>query len=338
MKAALLKPDGTLSVATVPDPAPEDGEVLLRVRDCGICGSDLHVARTPDRLPPDTIMGHEFAGEIAALGKGVEGWRVGERVIAMPLMACGTCRACVSGDEMRCPDLRGIGLGQLPGAYAEYVRAHPASMFRIPDHVSFRAAALVEPLAVGLRGVRRARTQEGAACIIIGAGPIGLVTVIWARRLGARAIVVSEIADGRAGLALRFGADRVVNPNHTDPSTTLRELVARDPDVVYECVGLKGTLNTAFSLAGPRGEIIVLGVCTEPDEVFPLFGILKELEVRFVLGYSRAEFEQALQGLADGTINADPLITDVVGIDALPSAFASLYRPSQEAKVLLEFA
>lgn len=338
MQAAVLKADGSLVVESVPAPHPEPGEVVLRVRDCGICGSDLHAAAHPWQLPPDSIMGHEFSGEVAELGSGVTGWREGERVVSLPYASCGTCPACVAGDSMRCPSLRGIGLGQLPGAYAEFVRADPKNLLRIPDGVSFRTAALVEPLAVGLRGVRRSRLAPGGSCVIMGAGPIGLVTLLWARQQGAATVVVSEMAAGRAQLAQRLGAAAVVNPSDGDPAAVLKERSGAEAALIFECVGVKGTLNAALTMAGTRGEVIVLGVCTDMDEIFPLAAILKELEVKFILGYTPEEFAMALGALADGSIDVQPLITDVIDLAELPATFQRLTRPSTQAKVLLEFA
>ena len=176
-------------MADLPVPEPGPGEVLVKTLACGICGSDLHAAKFGFKMPPGTIMGHEFAGEIAALGAGVDGWRLGEPAVSLPYMACGTCAHCRAGDAMRCPAFRGIGLGQLPGAYAEYVRVHPGSLLRIPDGVDFRTAALVEPLAVALHGVRLAPVGQGTPCLVMGGGPIGLTTVLWCRTLGAIAVV-----------------------------------------------------------------------------------------------------------------------------------------------------
>jgi (R,R)-butanediol dehydrogenase/meso-butanediol dehydrogenase/diacetyl reductase len=338
MRAVLLKEPGVLKLESVPDAEAQPGEILLRVRDCGICGSDLHAAKFGIGMPADSIMGHEFAGEIAALGEGVEGWRVGERVVSLPYMACGECDPCRRGDGLHCGTMQTIGIGMLPGAYAELVRVHPASLLRLPAEVSFRQAALVEPLAVGLHGVRLANVGPETTCVVMGAGPIGAVTILWARHAGARAIVASDPSPGRRALATRLGAHAAVDPNASDPAAALRTLASVDPAVVFECVGVKGTINAAMLLAGLRARIVVLGVCAETDEIFPLIGITKELALAFALAYSRDEFAEALEALRTGTIDAAPLVTDVIDLADVPDAFRALERPRTQCKVLIEFA
>jgi len=337
MRAVVLKEPGVLRLESVPDAKAEPGEILLRVRDCGICGSDLHAAKFGLGMPADSIMGHEFAGEIEALGAGVEDWRVGERVVSLPYMSCGACEACRRGDGLRCGTMQSIGLGMLPGAYAELVRVHPASLLRVPDSVGFRAAALVEPLSVGLHGVRLGKVGPETACVVMGAGPIGAVTILWARHAGTRAIVASDPSPGRRDLATRLGAHSVVDPNATDPAAALQALAGVDPEVVFECVGVKGTINSAMLLAGVRGRVVVLGLCVETDEIFPMIGITKELEVAFALAYSRDEFAEALEALRTGTIDVAPLVTDIIDLADVPEAFRALERPSTQCKVLIEF-
>jgi (R,R)-butanediol dehydrogenase/meso-butanediol dehydrogenase/diacetyl reductase len=338
MRAVVLKEPGVLKLESVPDATPAPGEILLRVRDCGICGSDLHAAKFGIGMPPDSIMGHEFAGEIAALGDGVEDWKIGERVVSLPYMSCGTCEACRRGDGLRCGTMQSIGLGMLPGAYAELVRVHPGSCLRVPDAVGFREAALVEPLAVGLHGVRLGNVGPETACVVMGAGPIGAVTILWARHAGARAVVASDPSPGRRALATRLGAHAVVDPNASDPAAALQALAGVDPAVVFECVGVKGTINAAMLLAGVRGRVVVLGVCAETDEIFPMIGITKELELAFALAYSRAEFAEALEVLRSGAIDVAPLVTDVIDLADVPEAFRALERPRTQCKVLIEFA
>jgi (R,R)-butanediol dehydrogenase/meso-butanediol dehydrogenase/diacetyl reductase len=337
MRAVVFKEPGVLTVESVPDAVAQPGEILMQVRNCGICGSDLHAAKFGIGMPADTIMGHEFAGEIAALGDGVEGWRVGERVVSLPYMSCGICDACQRGDGLRCGTMQSIGLGALPGAYAELVRVHPASLLRVPENVTMREAALVEPLAVGLHGVRLGPVGPDTACVVMGAGPIGAVTVLWARHHRARAVVASDPSAGRRALATRLGAHVVVDPTATDPGAALQKLAGVDPQVVFECVGVKGTINAAMLLAGTRGRIIILGVCAETDEIFPLVGITKEIELAFALAYSRDEFAEALEALRTGAIDVAPLVTDVIDLADVPDAFRALERPSTQCKVLIEF-
>jgi (R,R)-butanediol dehydrogenase / meso-butanediol dehydrogenase / diacetyl reductase len=238
---------------------------------------------------------------------------------------------------MRCAQIRGIGLGQLPGAYAEYVLCGAGSLLKLPDNVSSREGALVEPLSVGLHGVNRAGLKRGAACVVMGAGPIGLATLIWCRAKGAHSIVVSEISPGRVELARRLGATAVVNPNSESPAAKVKELCGREPEIVFECIGVKGTLQSAISMVATGGRVEVLGVCMEPDEIAPLSCVLKEITIDFALGYSRAEFAETIDELSTGRIDAKPLVTDVISVDQVPAMFETLRKPTTQAKVLVEF-
>jgi (R,R)-butanediol dehydrogenase/meso-butanediol dehydrogenase/diacetyl reductase len=336
MRAVLLKEPGDLRVESVADPSPEADEIVLRVRNCGICGSDLHAAKYGLQMPPDAILGHEFAGEIVALGSRVAGWNVGERVVSLPYMSCGECPACRRGDGILCPALRGIGLRQLPGAFAEYVRVHPGSLLRIPPEIDFRTAAMVEPLAVGLHGLRHSGLGPERNCLILGAGPVGLVSLLWARDVGVQDVVVSELAAGRRAMAERLGGI-AVDPTSGDPAAVVRERTGREPEVIVECIGARGVLSNAMMLAGIRGRIVVLGVCVEPDEILPITGILKELEVKFALGYSKQEFADALEALRSGRIDVGPLVTDVIDLERVPENFHALATPTTQCKVLIEF-
>ncbi len=332
MKAAVLRTGGTLAITDVAEPIPGPGELVLAVRACGICGSDLHAAHA---MAPGTIFGHEFSGEVAAVGDGVAGWSVGERAVSLPFFCCGRCPRCMAGDGILCAEMRGIGVGPIPGAYAERVRVQPANTLRIPQHVTDREAALVEPLAVGLHGVRRSGLRAGETCVVLGAGPIGIATQLWALELGAR-VVVADPSPGRRAIAERLGANAAVDPGRDAPEDVARETFGSAPAVVFECVGVRGLIQSAMSLAPIRGRIVVLGVCLETDEIFPLQGVLKELSLDFVLGYGRGEFAEALDAVASRRIDPLAMVTDVVPLDALPSAFAALATPSTECKVQVE--
>jgi (R,R)-butanediol dehydrogenase / meso-butanediol dehydrogenase / diacetyl reductase len=336
MKAAAFHAINEMTLLDAPEPRPGADEVILKVHNCGICGSDLHLVQH-GLARQGTIMGHEFSGEIAELGAGVRDFRIGERVTALPYISCGACDHCLTGDAMHCPGMRGLGLGHLPGAYAEYVMCGVRSLLRLPDHVSSREGALVEPLAVGLHGVNRAVITPGIGCVVMGAGPIGLATLLWCRARGAGAVVVSEIAPGRAELAMKLGATAVVNPHDESPSDKVRELTGDEPALVFECIGVKSTLMEAVKHVGRHGQVVVIGVCLETDTIMPLSCISKEVRMDFAMAYTRAEFQVTVDALSSGLIDPKPMITDVIALDQIPSMFEALRKPGSQAKVMVEF-
>jgi (R,R)-butanediol dehydrogenase/meso-butanediol dehydrogenase/diacetyl reductase len=211
------------------------------------------------------------------------------------------------------------------------------SLFKLPDNVSSQLGALVEPLAVGLHGVNRSGLGPGAACVVMGAGPIGLSTLVWCKAKGAATVIVSELAAGRGRLAKGLGATEVVNPKVKDPAERMRELTGHGPDLVFECIGVKSTLDSAINLVSTLGRVVVLGVCMEPDEIMPLRCIFKEVSVTFVLGYNDAEFQETIDALASGKIDPRPMVTDVIGVDQVPEMFQALRKPGDHAKVIVEF-
>lgn len=336
MKAAAFKQQNQMGIIDAPTPRAGPGEVVLKVHNCGICGSDLHACQYGFGMPPDSIMGHEFCGEIIELGRGVNDFALGQRVAGLPFVMCGECERCQRGMEIHCHKLRGLGLGQLPGAYAEFVACASTSLFKLPDNVSSRDGALVEPLSVGLHAVKRSGVKPGETAIIMGAGPIGLATLTWAKGKGAT-VVVSELAEGRAELARKLGADVVLNPNDLNPAEKVREMTGRSPELIFECIGVKGTLDNAIEMVGPRGQVVVVGVCMEPDQITPVKCIFKEVSVNFVLGYDPSDFDETIKALASGQIKPQPMVTDIIPVEQVPEMFQALRRPGSRAKVLVEF-
>jgi (R,R)-butanediol dehydrogenase / meso-butanediol dehydrogenase / diacetyl reductase len=336
MKACVFKaPGAPLEVTEVPDPKPGPGEVVVRVKDCGICGSDLHAVQW-GVLPAGSIMGHEFSAVVDELGAGVTGFEPGEGVMVVPMIPCGECDFCRTGQALQCTRRTGIGF-EAPGAYAEKVRTRPGSLLKMPPGLGHRAAATVEPCVVGLHGVHRAKLQVGETCVVMGAGPIGLITAMWARFAGARAVVVSEMADGRRAMALKMGADLVVNPREQSPVKELVKMTGDGPDVVFECIGVPGTIEEAIRYARKGGRVVVIGACGEPDKFTPIRALQREVDVCFSNGADKREFDTAMALLASKRISTDPMITHAVGIDDLPQAFAALSHPNDQCKVMLEF-
>jgi (R,R)-butanediol dehydrogenase/meso-butanediol dehydrogenase/diacetyl reductase len=211
-----------------------------------------------------------------------------------------------------------------------------ASLFKLPDKVSSRDGALVEPLSVGLHAVKRSGLREGMTALVMGAGPIGLATLTWAKGKGA-SVVVSELAEGRSELARKLGADAVVNPNQQNPVDKIHEMSGRAPELIFECIGVKGTLGQAIGMVAPRGQVVVVGVCMETEEITPLQCILKEASVNFVLGYDPSDFDETIEALATGKIKPQPMVTDIIGVDEVPGMFQALRHPGSRAKVLVEF-
>lgn len=338
MKAALFKGAGQkLSIETVADPVPGPGDLVLAVKACGICGSDLHATEAgPFTLPSGTIMGHEFAGEVVAVGAEAAGrFRVGQLVTALPYIACGRCDKCLTGRGHRCAASVSTGLGQTPGAYAEFVRVGGAETLILPEGIGARFGAMVEPLAVGLHAVEEARLEKGARVLILGAGPVGLSVALWARFFGARDVVVSDLVASRRDLSLKMGATATID----DPATVadaFARIAGAPPDVIFECVGVPGILQHCLMMAAPDTTIVVVGVCSQPDTIMPLVGILKEVTLRFVLAYRRQDFAYVIDMLAAERIDPSPMISDVVGFAGFADAFEALRRPSHQCKVLLE--
>ena len=344
MKAAVFQGSGRpLEIRTVPDPEPGPSELVLAVRACGICGSDLHLSEIADTaggmapMPAGTVMGHEFAGEVAAVGRAVaERVRVGDRVTALPFIACGSCAACLDGRGHRCAAVVSTGLGRNPGGYAEYVRVGVHEAVALPPEVSDRAGAMVEPLSVGLHAVERAGLRPGEAVMVIGAGPIGLAVSLWARFMGASHVITSDLSPERADRALAMGATAVVHAGSEDAVAAVKRLCGRRAEVVFDCVGVPGSQQLAMDAAPTNGRVVVAGVCMQPDRILPVKAITKELDVRYVFGYGKRDFALTIDMLAAGRIDAMPMLSETVGLDAFPAAFEALRTDKRKAKVLLE--
>jgi threonine dehydrogenase-like Zn-dependent dehydrogenase len=341
MKAAVFRGLGKpLSIETVDKPQISSGEVLLKVAYCGICGSDLHATAEGVFVVPDgTVLGHEFSGEVTESAD--PAWKKGDRLTSVPVNACAdaTCRAlgkCKEDLGILCPNNRITGLAvDVPGAYAEYVKVGARQAIKLPESVSYEEGALVEPLAVGVHAVRKAKLDIGARVLIIGAGPIGLSVTAFAKLAGARDVVVSEFNATRRKRAKSMGATAVIDPSVGNLAESFAAIAGAPPDVIFECVGAKGLIQQCIDLSRPRGKIVVVGVLMMEDVIVPISGILKEVDIQFVLGYVDEDFGIVLDALAKKTFDAKPMVSDVVGFAELPAAFEALRKPKQQIKVLI---
>ena len=338
MRAAVFENTGKpLEIRTVDDPTPEAGELILRVKGCGICGSDLHVSQMPGGVPAGAVMGHEFAGEVVELGPGVDGpWRVGDRVCALPGIGCGRCAPCLTGELMDCASLRATGFGDVGGGYAEYVRVGVNETLALPDNLSSSDGALVEPLAVGLHAVEMARVPVGEDVLVIGAGPVGLAVTLWARQLGAREVVVSDFVESRRAMAGAMGATALVDPASEDLGEAFQRATGHEPRMIFECVGVPGMIQQCLGLAPRNARVVIAGICLEPDTIVPVAAAAKELEPQFVAYYRRRDFALTLDMLGAERIAPHAMVTDRIDLEALPAAFEALRTPAGQCKVIVE--
>jgi (R,R)-butanediol dehydrogenase / meso-butanediol dehydrogenase / diacetyl reductase len=344
MRAAIFQTPGeALALSTVAEPRCEGEDLIIQVKRCGICGSDLHMAEVHDRLgamtplPRGTIMGHEFCGEIVEVGPTSHPqWRVGDRITALPYIACGRCQACLSGMGHRCAQVRYCGLGNLPGAYAEYMRIGAAEALRLPIGVDWQRGALVEPLAVALRALHIARLVPGEKVLVLGAGPIGLAAALWCRHFGAQHVIVCDKVPARLALAEQLGATATINASTEHVIARYKQLAGTRPDVIVECIGVPGTQQLAMDYAPSGGRIVVVGVCMAPDTILPAKAISKELQVNYVFMYRRQDFELTLELLDRDRIDPSPMLTRTVGFTDFSQTFESLKTDKTACKVLLD--
>lgn len=330
MKAAVWYAQKDIRIQDVPDPQPGPGQVKLRIRVCGICGSDLHEYRDgpfiiPTKPHPITgrcggpvILGHEFSAEVVSPGPGVSGFGEGERVTMNALIVCGQCHYCRIGAFNMCLKLGSTGFAA-DGGFAEYAVVPDYSLHRLPDTVSDDMGAFVEPLAVAVRAVKRSRLSIGETVAVIGAGPIGLLVMQVCRAAGARQVFVVEPMAARRELAARLGATAVIDPRQIDPGKFIAERTENfRADIALDCVGNQAAFDTALKATGRRGRICVAGLSLKPIEVpfIRLWG--HEKEITFSTGYED-EFPAAIALLADGRIDIAPLISARIGIDGFVS-------------------
>ncbi|WP_439816013.1 zinc-binding dehydrogenase [Zavarzinia sp. CC-PAN008] len=338
MKAAVFKAAGQpLAIETVDDPTPGPTDLVLKVKRCGICGSDLHASEPGSQglVRCGTVMGHEFSGEVVAVGSAVrDTWKTGDRVAAVPFIGCGSCELCARGESIWCRKGAGHGFGKVHGGYAEYIRVGAQESVRLPENVDYAQGALVEPLAVGLHGVRLAQLKPGASVLVMGAGPVGLATALWARALGARHVVVWARSNQREALAATLGATAFI-AGDADVRGAFKAAAGGPPDAIFECVGAPGTIDSCIKLAPARGQIVVLGVCMKPDTFTPNLAVNKELRLQFALAYAQDDFHSSVDLLSRRSIPAEAMVTDTVGFGAFPAAFEALRQRTHQCKVLL---
>jgi L-iditol 2-dehydrogenase len=330
MKALLLTAPSRLEWVDFPDPAPADDEVLLRVRACGICGSDVHGwDGSSGRRNPPLIMGHEAAGEVVALGSGVDGWHTGDRVTFDSTLWCGTCRFCRSGQVNLCENRRVVGVAPTEykkhGAFAEFLTVPARVLYRVPDSLPFEQAAMIEPVSIAVHAVRRVGSLTGATAVVVGSGMIGLLVVQALRWAGARRIIAVDLADNRLELARRLGATHAFNPAQADVAAEVAGVTeGLGAEVSFEVVGFTPTLNLALATLKRGGTCVMVGNLSPKTQDFPLQAVVtRELTITGSCA-SAGEYPLCLDLVARGEIDVKPMIETVAPLSEGAEWFARL--------------
>lgn len=346
MLAAVYHGPQDIRVETVPKPEIGPEEVLLRVLNASICGTDIRIFHGHHRkYPPGTlrIPGHEMVGEIAQLGDSVKGFELGQRVFLAPNMGCGHCRQCISGNNNICANYDAIGV-TIDGAFAEYVRVPAAAVLQgnlmpIGDDVDFAVAALIEPFACVLRGQDAATLRAGDVVLVMGAGPIGVMHVKLANLKGAVKVLVSEPIAERRQQVLQLGADVVVDPMNQDlEEIVLAESNGRGADVIITAAPVHKAQESALALAAIGGRINFFGGLPKDDPFIQFNSNLvhyKELVVTGTTACSTHDCLRAAELVNSDRLDLSPLISQRFPLDEAPAAFAAA-EDRKTLKVVLE--
>jgi len=352
MKAAVYYAAGDIRVEEVREPKVTPGGIVIKVKFCGVCGSDLHTYRIGKSVAdgPSAILGHEFSGDVCVVGSDVTGIRVGDRVTAHSILPCGKCASCMSGQPRRCPNRAIMGdWYALPGAFAEYVHIPWAvvdeTVYQLPDEFSYQDGALIEPLAASASAVRRAEPRAEDAVVVLGAGVIGNFAMQTFKAMGVGKVIVTDVRNRRLKVAKATGADFVVNAAHEDPVRTVREITAgAGADIVADCAGtpatfrqcidmVRGSYRENFDTERPNGKIAWVANYEKPVTWNPN-------DVSFngvrMMGSLPSDFLTPMDLVKTGKVNVRAVISHELPLSDIIEAFELQANPTKSIKVLVK--
>lgn len=336
MQAAFYEGPRKISIRECQPVEPGEGQVQINVSHCGICGTDLHVylGDLDHRIKLPEVIGHEGSGSISRVGPGVKGFAEGDRVVVMPIISCGVCPSCVAGNYHVCHKLKVIGI-EASGAMQSKWTVPANLLFHIPEALSLKHAALIEPTAVACHDIRVAQLQAGEHVVVLGGGPIGALIALVAKYKGAH-VVVSEINPFRIKMMRDLGLT-VVNPRETPLVDYVMNVTGgAGADVVFEVTGVAPGAEMMTEVAKCRGRLIVVGVFAKPAPVNLYRIFQRELQIAGARVYQREDFDEALAILAANGIPADQLITDVLPLEKLQYGLDQMANGGQVMKILME--
>ena len=322
MKAAVYKGINSIEFEERPVPKAGPGEAIIKIKYCGICGTDMHIYYE-GILPPGIVLGHENVGTVEEIGTGVENFEVGDRVVAGPPGNCGKCYYCLHGKPSICIDgFENTNGLRRDGGMAEYMLVRDARqmLFKIPDSVSFEDAVLIDTIATAYRGIIQSAFKLGDNVVLAGAGPIGLSAIQFLKLGGARHITVLEIVEERRKLAAQVGGDLVLDPVKEGSKLVDKIMSLYDgfgADIVFECAGVPQSFELCLTLARASGQVLNLGVTETPASIAPAFIVRRELDIKASLAYGGEEVHKCLCYLSSGKFNTKGLLSDVIPLSDL---------------------
>lgn len=338
MRCVALKDKRLLSPAMITDPVSKNGSVVIEVKKAGICGSDIHYWDVGQ--PQTLVMGHEFCGTVIDPGSRTD-LKIGDRVTALPISPCGKCEACLSNNPQYCPETwnKAVGLSLTnPGAYAEKTSLSPDLTIKVPDNVSDEEGAMVEPMAVGHHAVNLANIKEGDNVLVVGAGIIGQMCAMLAKKKGAGYVAIAETNPLRGEKAVRLGsADEFFNAKDEN---YLEKVKAHNPygfDVVLDCCGNSIAVTNEIICAKPNGTVVLVGVSLESITIPSALVVTKELKMYGAIAYTKKEFEECLNMISNKEVEVKKFIDDIVTLNDVQKSFERLTSGNDDAiKILID--
>lgn len=334
MQAAQIIEPGVAQVIEVPVPKPGPGEVLIKVAAAGICGTDVHIYHGEYEATYPIIPGHEFSGSVSEVGEGVKRFQIGDRVTADPNVPCNRCHACQRNEPNQCVDLAAVGV-TCDGAFAQYVLVPEGNVFAIGS-LSFAEAALVEPLACVVWGLKRIAVQPGDSALIMGAGPMGCMMLQAVKHAGAAQVVVTDVVPWRLEQAMELGAAQTILADEGQ-DTLLKELAPLGYDIVADATGLPYVLESAFNYVRPRGKVWVFGVCPPDAQAsFNPFQVFrKDLTIIGSFAVNRT-FQESIALIQSEAVKVEPLISHRLPLSRFEEGFELAQRAPDRMKVQFE--